>query len=114
MSHYRAPPAVLPSLRDHMAETAAIIRDAVPDPIERGFLRWARRLDDYPFVAATLDDATREDEARRRAERVPPPWRHRPEISFDALIRGSELNFRAVGQGDRWERLTAPGKPVFA
>ena len=78
MSHYRAPPPVLPSLRPIVEETAAVIRDAVPDPIERGFLRWARRLDEYPFVAAALDEATREHAARERAASAPcPPSHHR-------------------------------------
>lgn len=78
MNVYRVTPDPLPSLRDSIGETSAIIREAVPDPIERGFLRWARRLDDYPFVASTLDAAVREEQARARAAAAPPPWRLAP------------------------------------
>jgi len=112
---YRVAPSPLPSMRDYSADAIALAGDL--DPIERAFLPsrgQASIAREYPALAAALDDAVRADEFERRARRAPPPWRCLPDISLDAMIRGAELNFRDVGQGDRWERLIAPGKPVFA
>lgn len=101
-------------MRDYPSEARALAEEL--DSVERAFLphRDQRTIErEYPAIAAVLDDAVRADEATRRAARVRPPWAHLPEISLATLIRCAELNFRAVGQGERWEQLTAPGRPVF-
>jgi len=74
MSHYRAPPAVLPSLRDFSAEVASLARDL--DPIERAFLpsRSESTIDrEYPAIADALDAATRAHMVEQRAHMAPCP-----------------------------------------
>jgi hypothetical protein len=45
----------------------------VPDPLDRAFLRWVDVDRERPFLAALLEDATRDAMAHARASRAPCP-----------------------------------------
>ena len=97
MSHYRAPPAVLPSLRDLDAEVLAPVSEFATEPI--------------------LIEA----EARRRAAAAPCPAFATPPprgvtVSGYPVLRLPPLSL-TVQPGEDWRDVLAsslaPGRPVF-
>lgn len=92
MNVYRCPPPVLPSLRNHVAEAldrAEEVSDgdrtkiAIMVAIIRGAPERIRL--EFPALAENVDEAVREDEARREAARAPCPVLLPPPRDLPAL-----------------------------